>query len=94
MLCVHVYVCLCVHVCVRVCVCVCVCVCVYVCARARADPIIMVFVLGVEYGFLCVYNVMWELFEGMYYDIVIVTCFVASFMLSHLINVFICAKLL
>ena len=51
--------CVCVSVCACVCacVCVCVCVCVYVCARARADPIIMVFVLGVEYGFLCVYNV-------------------------------------
>ena len=53
--------------------------------------IILVFVPGVEYSFLCVYNVMWGLFEGMYLNIVvIVTCFVASNMLSLLINVFIC----
>ena len=67
----------------------CVCVCVRV--RARADPVIMVFVHGAEYGFLCVYNVMGELFEGMYLKIVvIITCFVASVMLSLLINVFVC----
>ena len=44
-------VCACVRVSVRVCVCVCDCV-------WCADPIILVFVPGVEYGFLCVYNVM------------------------------------
>ena len=63
--------------------CLCVCVCVL------ADPVILVFVSGVEYGFLCVYNVMGELFEGMYLKIaVIVKFFVAS--LSLLINTFIC----
>ena len=52
----------------------------------------MVFVPGVEYGFLCVYNVMCELFECKYLNIVlIVACFVASGMLSLLINVFICS---
>ena len=50
--------CVCVCVCVCVHVCVCVCVCVYVWCT---DPIILVFVPGVEYGFLCVCNVMWEL---------------------------------
>ena len=49
---------LCVCVCVRAHVRVCVCVCVWC-----ADPIILVFFCcccfpGVEYGFLCVYNVM------------------------------------
>ena len=49
----------------------------------------MVFVPGVEYGFLYVYNIMWELFKGMYLNIVvIVTCFVASFSMSLLINVY------
>ena len=46
---------------VCVCVCVCVCVlyvCVCVCMCVHADPNILVFVPGVEYGFLCVYNVM------------------------------------
>ena len=46
-------------------------------ARARADPIILVFVPGVEYGFLCVicvYNVMWELFEGMYLMLLVLRC--------------------
>ena len=57
--------------------------------RVRADPIILVFASGVEYGFLCVYSVMWELFEGMYLTIVvIVTCFVASVMLFLLIDFF------
>ena len=61
--------CACVRAFVRVCVCVCVC--------ARTDSIILVFVPGVEYGFLCVYNMMSELFEGMYFNIVvIVTCFI------------------
>ena len=40
-------------VCAYVCFCAGVCVCVWC-----ADPITMVFVPGVEYGFLCVYNVM------------------------------------
>ena len=81
-------VCVCVCVCVFVCVCVCVCVLVHVCVRA--DPIILVFVPGVEYGFLCVYNVMWGLFEGICLNIVvIVTCFVASVMLYLLLHVFI-----
>ena len=40
-----------------VCACVCVSVCACVCEHLCTDPIIMVFVLGVEYGFLCVYNV-------------------------------------
>ena len=54
-MCVCVFVC----VCMRVCVCVCVCVCVRVCVCVWcADPIILVFVPGVEYVFLCVYNVM------------------------------------
>ena len=49
----------------------------------RADPVIMVFVPGVEYGFLRVCNVTRELFEGIYLNIVvIVTCFVASVLLS------------
>ena len=54
----------CVHVCVCVSVCPCVCVCVRVCenvcvyVRARWDPIIMAFVPGVEYDFLCVYKMM------------------------------------
>ena len=60
------------------------------CVRARAVPIIMVFVHGVGYGFLSVYNVMRELFESTCLNIVIiVTCFVASVMLSFLINDFI-----
>ena len=50
--------CVCVYVCVCVCVCMYVCVCVGVCLHACTDPIIMVFVPGVEYGFVCVYNVM------------------------------------
>ena len=82
----------------RVCVCACVCLCV--CGRgggmrACADPIIMVFVRGVEYGYLCVYNVMRESHEGMYLNIVlIVTCFIASVTLSLLMNEFICTSLL
>ena len=57
-------------------------------ARARADPIMMVFVPGVEYGFLRVYNVTWEFFEGMYLNIVVIIMgFVASVTLSFLINV-------
>ena len=48
--------CVCVCVCMRVCVCVCMHACV--CVRACADPIILVFVPGVEYAFLWVYNVM------------------------------------
>ena len=65
---------------------------VAVCVRACTDPIIMVCVPGVEYGFLCVYNVMWELFEGIYLNIVVIVMyFVASVMLSLLINDFICA---
>ena len=56
---------------------------------ARADPVMMVFIPGIEYGFLCVYNWMCELSEGMYLNIVvIVTYFVASVMLSLLINDF------
>ena len=63
--------------------CVCVCVCVCVRARGHTDHIILVFVPGVRYGFLCVYNVVWELSKGMYLNIVvIITCFVASVMLS------------
>ena len=50
--------------CRRVCVCLCVCVCV------RTDPIVTVFVCGVESGFLRVDNVMRELFDGMYLNIV------------------------
>ena len=41
------------------------------------------FVAGVEYGFLCVHNVMLELFEGVYFNIVVI---VASVMLSLLIH--------
>ena len=44
------------HVCVCACVCACVCVCVCVCVVP--DPNTLVFVPGVEYGLLCVYNVM------------------------------------
>ena len=41
------------------------------------------FHLIVEYGFLCVNNITWELIEGMYLNIVvIITYFVASLMLS------------
>ena len=62
--------------------CVCVRACVRACMHARADPITLVFVPGVDYGLLCVYNVMSELFEGMHLNIVvIVMCFVASVML-------------
>ena len=51
---------------------------------------LQVFVLGVEYGLLCVYSVMCELFECMYLNIVvIVTYFVASVMLSSLLDNFI-----
>ena len=49
------------------CVCACVCVCVQARARAHADPVIVVFVPGVEYGFICVYSVMWELSKGMFW---------------------------
>ena len=50
------FVCLCVCVCVckRVCVCVCVRARACVCVCACADPIIMMFVPGVEYEFMCV----------------------------------------
>ena len=52
------------------------------------------FVLGVEYCFLWVYNVMLQLFEGMYMNtVVIFTCFVASVMPSLLINVFIYTRI-
>ena len=34
--------------------------------RAHTDPIIVVFVPCVKYGFLCVYNVMCELSTGMF----------------------------
>ena len=48
-------VCVCVHACMFVCVCMCacmhVCVCASVCVCVHADPIIVVFVPGVEYGF-------------------------------------------
>ena len=55
----------------------------------------MVFVPGVEYRFLCVYSVVWELFEGMYLNIVVIsTYFVTSVILSLLINDFICMQLL
>ena len=59
--------------------------------RAHTDPIIFMFVPAVEYGFLCVYNMMWELCEGMDLNIVLIaTYFVSSVMLSLLINDFIC----
>ena len=35
-----------------------VCVDVCVCVRAHVDPVMLVFVPGVEYGFLCMHNVM------------------------------------
>ena len=79
-----VYVCVCVRACVRACMraCVRVCACMHACVHVCADPITLVFVPGVDYGLLCVYNVMSELFEGMYLNIVvIVMCFVASVML-------------
>ena len=67
------------------------CVCARARARERADPIILVFVTCVECGFLCVYNVMSELFDSMYLNIVvIVMCFVARIILSLSINAFIC----
>ena len=75
--------------CRRACVCLCVCVCV------RTDPIVTVFVCGVESGFLRVDNVMRELFESMHLNIVIVTYFVGHVMLSLLINDFVfCPSLL
>ena len=41
------------------------------------------------------YNVMWELFEDMYFNIVVtILCFVASVMLSLLNNVSICTYLM
>ena len=45
---------------VSACVYVCVCMCARarVCVFVRADPITLVFVPGVECGFLCVYSVM------------------------------------
>ena len=53
------------------------------------DPIILVFVPGVEYGFLCVYKCDVRVVGGMYLNIfVIVVCFIASVMLFLLINVF------
>ena len=84
--CVHACVCVCVCACMRACVCVHVrvCVCVCVCVQAHADPIIWVFVSGVEYG-----NV--RVTEGMYLNIVIIVmCFVASAVLSLVFIVFIC----
>ena len=60
------------------------------CVHARAGPIILVFVPGVEYGFLCVYNVMREFFEGMCLNIVVfITCFVASVMVYLLMFLFV-----
>ena len=83
----------CACVCVCVCVYVCVCVCVYVHTRMHTcvDPIIPVFVPDVDYGFLCVYNVMWELSEGVYNlnVVVVVVCFVAGVMLSPLMFLFV-----
>ena len=79
--------CVCVYVCMRVCVCVYVCVCVCVWC---ADPIILVFVPGVQFGFLCIQCDV-RVVGGMYLNIVVIAmCFVASVMLSFLINVFIC----
>ena len=52
--------CVCVCVCVYVCVCMHMCVCVCMCTLAYSDPFILVFVPGVEYGLLCVYNVIYE----------------------------------
>ena len=72
---------------VCVCVCVCVRVCVCACVRARADPIILVFVPGVWIS-LCVHCDV-KVVEGMYLNIaVIITRFIASVMLSLSINVF------
>ena len=69
--------------------CACVCVCVHV------DPIVMMFVPGLKCGFLRVYNVMWELFEGTYLKtVVIVMYFVGHVILSLLINDFILLQLL
>ena len=53
------------------------------------DPVILVFVPGVEYGFLCVcVQCDVRVVGGMYLNIVvIVVCFVAIVMLSLLINV-------
>ena len=87
--CKRVCVCLCVcaraRVCVYIRVCVCVCVCVWC-----ADPIILVFVPGVQFGFLCIQCDV-RVVGGMCLNIVVtVVCFVASVMLSPLINVFIC----
>ena len=51
----------------------------------------MVFARGVVYGFLCMYNVMWELSEGIYLNIVVIIMyFFASVMLSLLIKDSIC----
>ena len=70
--------------------CVGVCMSMYVCVCA--DLIIMVFVPGVECQFLCVCSVMRGLFEGMCLGIVVVGAgFVASVVLSLLINDFICS---
>ena len=59
-----------------------------------ADSIILVFVPGVQFGFLCIQCDV-RVVGGMYLNsIVIVMCFVASVKQSLLINVFICTYLL
>ena len=68
----------------------CVCVHVHVHAPMHADPIIVVFVPGVAYGFLCVYNVMWELSTGIFFNIVGLINSRVFFFFARVINVFIC----
>ena len=58
----------------QLCVCVCMCVCVYACVSA--DPIKVIFIPGVKCGFLHVYNVIWELIEGMHFYIVVIVNYV------------------
>ena len=59
------------------------------CARARADPITVMLVTGVDFGFLRVYNVTLELFEGILLIIVITVAYfiarVALFLLTSLV---------
>ena len=63
--------------------------CVRVCVCMHIDPIARTFVSDVQSRFLCVDNVIWELFEGMYSNIVVIIAYVVScVVLSLSINLF------
>ena len=54
-----------------------------------ADPVVMIFVSGVDCGFLHVYNRMRELFDGTHLNVVVIVMYVVTrFMLSILIRYF------